>query len=276
MCWGSERSKSGSEIVRVGEMKIAEMGEESEAGGGDWGNGFPQVSGLEWGEEEYKSGYHEMVRVCVQFRVLSGGRVDWSSAEMAESKRCKGGVRWDRDICRTIQLTGAFSIWRNDVRMRGKTGELIHHVDASGVWDDLLLTLSVRSKLPLSDVPRLILCLTFSHSSHQKKLDLNALYPSGPTEIATCVLNQLWDAAAAAAAGFFSSLISAERHSCQTLTGSSSISGTTLFHFITKSFKLDRKTWWVHLKVALSVCLCASDVCTFLHKRERYDLRERK
>lgn len=61
MCWGSERSKSGSEIVRVGEMKIAEMGEESEVGGGDWGNGFPQVSGLEWGEEEYKSGYHEMV-----------------------------------------------------------------------------------------------------------------------------------------------------------------------------------------------------------------------
>lgn len=32
-----------------------------------------------------------MVRVCVWLRVVSGGRVDWSSAETAESKRCEGG-----------------------------------------------------------------------------------------------------------------------------------------------------------------------------------------
>lgn len=114
-----------------------------------------------------------MVRVCVQLRAASGGRVDWSSAEMAESERFKGGgVRWDRDICRTIELTGAFSIWRNDTRMRGKTGELSNHFDASGVCDDLPLTLTVRSELPLSDDPRLILPLTFSNSCHQKEAGL--------------------------------------------------------------------------------------------------------
>lgn len=37
------------------------------------------------------SGCHEMVPVCVQLRAASGGRVDWSSAEMAESGRFKGG-----------------------------------------------------------------------------------------------------------------------------------------------------------------------------------------
>lgn len=49
------------------------------------------MSGLERGEEEWKSGYREMVCVCLPLRVVSGGRVDWSSAEMAESKRCKWG-----------------------------------------------------------------------------------------------------------------------------------------------------------------------------------------
>lgn len=43
------------------------------------------------------------------------------------------GVRWDRDICRTIKLTGAFSNWRSDARTREKTGERLHHFDASGV-----------------------------------------------------------------------------------------------------------------------------------------------
>lgn len=138
------------------------------------------------------------------------------------------------------------------------------------VFWDLSLTLAVRSKLPLSDDPRLILCLTFSNSSHRKKLDFKCslsrwtywggnLCPESAMRCCCCCR-------------IFFSLISAEKHSYQSVTGNSSVSGTTLFYFIPRPFKLDRKTWWVHLKVALSVCLCVSDVCTFLHKRVRYDL----
>lgn len=173
-------------------------------------------------------------------------------------------MRWDRDICRTVELTGAFSIWRNDARMRGKTGELLHHFDASGVCEDLPLTLTVRSELPLLDDPRLILCLTFSNSCHQKKLDFK------------CSLSQwiYWDgnlcpeSALSCCCWIFFSLTSAERHSYPSVTGSSSVSGIVVFQFIPRPFQLERKHLWVHLKVALSVCPCASD--TFLHKQEMW------
>lgn len=47
MCWRRGRSKSGSETERVGDEDCRNGRGEQE--GGDGGNGFPQVSGLEGG-----------------------------------------------------------------------------------------------------------------------------------------------------------------------------------------------------------------------------------
>lgn len=79
----------GQRLWELG-MRIAEIAEESEVGD------IEEMGFLRWvvwseGRRSTMSGYHEMVRVCVQLRAASGGRVDWSSAEMAESGRLKGG-----------------------------------------------------------------------------------------------------------------------------------------------------------------------------------------
>lgn len=90
MFGGSERSIRGSEW-RLGELwrKIAEMGAESEVRRVG-GNGFPQVSGLGGGVEVGLS--PNGANACAAESGEAAG-VDWSSAEIEESKSCRGGVR---------------------------------------------------------------------------------------------------------------------------------------------------------------------------------------
>lgn len=134
-------------------------------------------------------------------------------------------------------------------------------------------------KLPLSDDPRLIVWLTSSNSSAQKRAGLEMLFhPDGSAELRTGVLNQL--------SPFFFSLVLLESRSYQTVTGSSSYSGTLRKHSIisgTMFFKTIQaweinwwQSWWVPVKVAVCVCPGVSDVCMLLRHREIYDLHEGK
>lgn len=144
------------------------MAEESEVGDSE------EMGFLRWvvwseGRRSTMSGYHEMVPVCVQLRAASGGRVDWSSAEMAESGRFKGGEvgPWYLPDCGADWSFWHLEEWRKDEgKNRWAFTPLWRIRCLRGSTID-----SVRSELPLLDDPRLILCLTFSNSCHQKKLD---------------------------------------------------------------------------------------------------------
>lgn len=214
-----------------------------------------------------------MVRVCVQLRVVS--RAEWiGQVQRWQSQRGVKGVRWVCDICRTINLTGAFIIWRNDARMRGKTGELLHHFDASGVWDDLSLTLAVRSKLPLSDDPRLILCLTFSNSSHRKKLDFKCslsrwTYWGGnlcPESALSCCCCRIFFLPHFSGEAFLPNCDRKQQRFWH---------HSLLFH--SKTLQAWQKKHGEYIWKLLFLYVCVSVMfATFLHKRVRYDLHSCK
>lgn len=173
-------------------------------------------------------------------------------------------MRGERDSCWTTKLTAAFGIRRNDTRMRGKNRWALTALGRIRCLKSSVIDVWSGLKLPLSDDPR----LTFSNSSAQKRAGLEMLFhPDGSAELRTGVLNQL--------SLYFLSLFLLESHSYQTVTGSSSysgtlrkhsiISGTTVFHVFQDYTGMRDKLMTILVSTCESCCLCLSGCQWCLH-----------
>lgn len=96
------------------------------------------------------------------------------------------GVRWDRDICRTIKLTGAFN--GGMMQGRGEKQVSVYTTLMHQVFEMIYHWLCCRlnaSSVGWSTADSLSNIL---QQKPKRSGTLNALYPSGPPEMGTCVL----------------------------------------------------------------------------------------